>query len=550
MIALDASRPTQAEPPSPFLALFPHRWDFLYAEQVAPGKRPNWYTEKRYPLNDRLIEQGSRLYGVRFGPTTNYLMLDIDRQSPFHPANDRVAFERVKAALEPLGLLSCVMVTSSWSKGLHLYFPFAEAQASHEIALAAVTLLENRGLLPAPGRLEVFPNPRPYQQPLPLYNGHRLPLQAGSYLLNQNFEQVSNDFDQFIACWKLAEHKNDVAQNLVRQVLQASRRFNYPVSTSASQFLNDLNAVIEPGWSGPGQTQLILKAIAKRSYVFGHVLQGSEPLKGQALVDDIVRTARALPGFDDWCGHQHDLEACARNWARHAEKYNYPYGGKALTEEKNQENQDRASQWNEAAKDEVQYRITEVIKTLLEEERLPTQVNARFAAMLEVGQERFGKGFSKETLYKHKDLWHPAHLQPVENPPDPPTQDLGSGGDCRLGASPPEQPENLFRENDRTPLQDKGLSDPSREQQAEGDRTGPGLTRAVNDLLVSSVGGSLEAGDLSGLLTAISIQLDLLGWNREVAEQWLMQLFGKPSLAELEDLELILWFEFLGRESG
>ena len=66
------------ESDDPFLALWPHRYDYLWAEHPNPGDRPEWKTEIRHLLGDRMLQQGTHLYGVRFGNQTDYLMLDID----------------------------------------------------------------------------------------------------------------------------------------------------------------------------------------------------------------------------------------------------------------------------------------------------------------------------------------------------------------------------------------------------------------------------------------------------------------------------------------
>jgi hypothetical protein len=63
----------------PFLQLFSHHHDYIWAKHTSD--RPNWQTESRHPLSDRLILQGSCLYGIRFWAKTAYAMLDIDRDS-------------------------------------------------------------------------------------------------------------------------------------------------------------------------------------------------------------------------------------------------------------------------------------------------------------------------------------------------------------------------------------------------------------------------------------------------------------------------------------
>ena len=123
-----------------FLQLFSHRFDYLYAPHPDPKATPQWRTERRHPLSDRLIRQGAALYGVRFAPTTQYVMLDLDQSSIYHPQHDRLAVSRMMAALEPLGLVAYVACTSSYCGWMHLYLPFEQPQRSWELALVVQTL--------------------------------------------------------------------------------------------------------------------------------------------------------------------------------------------------------------------------------------------------------------------------------------------------------------------------------------------------------------------------------------------------------------------------
>ena len=145
-VALPLQRPTFVqELDDKFLALWPHRFDYLYAPHPDPGTKPQWYTETRHPLSDRLINQGTYLYGVRFGSLTQYAMLDIDSGSPYHPRRDPLAIRRMCEALEPLDLFQHLILTSSDSSGLHIYFPFEQPLSSWKVGLAITTLLENKG---------------------------------------------------------------------------------------------------------------------------------------------------------------------------------------------------------------------------------------------------------------------------------------------------------------------------------------------------------------------------------------------------------------------
>ena len=441
-----------------FLSLWPHRFDYIWAEQTAPNEKPAWQTESRHPLSDRLILQGGLLYGVRFGRTTKYVLIDIDRGSRYHPAADPQALRRIQDALEPLGLPSCIMLTSSYSGGLHLYFPFDQPQVSWEIALGVTTLLHNAGLKCAPGQLEVFPNPRKFSAPgtgeVSLYAAHRLPLQAGSYILNSDLEPVYSSQERFAELWHHTSSHNTIDSQLLKQTLKSARRQEYRVTTKAEKFLNDLNAEIEPGWTGPGLTNRLLGRIAMRSYVFGHVLYAQAPLAGEALVADIVRVARALPGFYEWSNHVHEIEEKAKDWARAVEQsHYYPYGVNRAPKAPATAG---LSTYNEEKAKQAREKIRLAIATLLDEGQLPITVKERFIMLT----KRFAIG--GPTLYKNKDLWHPNHLRGAdlgEIPPDPPFDLELTAGHERFGALSPASHPSLLVEEGCNPLSDKDCGD-------------------------------------------------------------------------------------------
>jgi hypothetical protein len=393
-----------------FLSLFPHRYDYIWAEHPNPGAKVEWKTETRHPLADRFIRQGSCLYGVRFGAQTSYCLLDIDAGSAYHPNRDPFAISRIVAALEPLGLVSHLTCTSSYSSGLHLYFPFPNAQSSWQLAIALTTLLENAGFKLNPGQLESFPNPRPYlvEGTPSLFNAHRLPLQAGSYLLNTEFQPIWSTQQVFVQQWQFAQGRNDLDTKLLKQILKQAKRKFFRISGKADKFVNDLNAEIELGWTGPGQTNRLLGRITMRSYIFHHVLSGGKPLQGATLIEDIVETAKSLPGYQEWCQHQHEIDHRAEEWAKCIESSHYFHYGdpngkfKAKSEELAQAIE-QAPTWNQQRSQLTRERIRGAIADLLETGQLPSSATARFKALLDY---KIGGG----SLYRHRDLWHPNYL--------------------------------------------------------------------------------------------------------------------------------------------
>lgn len=407
------------EPDDGFLKLWTHRYDFIHAPHTEPGDRPQWQTESRYPLSDRIIQQGAYLYGVRFGSQTRYCLLDIDIDSYYHPSRDPLAIERMVAALEPLGLVSYIACTSSYSQGLHLYFPLNTAVSSWKLSAVITALLECQGFNCAPGQLEVFPNRKLYvlDGTPNLFNAHRLPLQAGSYLLNSQLEPISSSKEVFVRQWHHCERQNAVDIPNIDRLLKQLRRRTYQVSQRADKFLNDLNAEIEIGWTGPGQTNYLLGRITMRCYIFHHVLRGGQPLCGEALVNEIVSVASALPGYREWCRHQHEIRKRAEEWARCIENSHYfPYGNqhgkyKAKFVQQSQNDQfDVGMTWNQQRSLIAQTKIQNSVEQLWTEGKLAVTATARF-------QQLVACGIGGSTLYKYKTLWHPNLWNPPQTPP-------------------------------------------------------------------------------------------------------------------------------------
>ena len=445
----------------PFLSLFPHRFDYIFAPYPNSGEKTAWKTESRHPLSDRLVYQGACLYGVRFSAETNYCLLDIDTSSSYHPKHDPFAISRITAALEPLGLVRHITCTSSYSGGLHLYFPFQQTQSSWQLAIALACLLENAGFKLQPGQLEIFPNPKPYSTDSTpsLFNAHRLPLQIGSYLLDQAFQPIWSDSHTFVTQWKLAQQQNDINNKTLKQILKQAKRKHFGISGKAEKFVNDLNAEIELGWTGSGQTNRLLGRITMRAYIFHHILCGSEPLTGRALVDQIVTTATSLPGYKEWCQHQHEIEQRAEEWARCIEGSRYfHYGdGNGKYKSKAEVSKPEQPSWNQRQSQAARERIQQAIADLLNKNTLPSGATARFHTLIQYN-------IGGASLYRHRDLWHPSYLslevsKPVEIPPDPPASSTDAQLECARGASNWHNPTSLLSENDGNALTGKDLSD-------------------------------------------------------------------------------------------
>jgi hypothetical protein len=385
----------------------------------------------------------------------------------YHPSRDPLAISRIATALEPLGLVNYVACTSSYSQGLHLYFPFEIAQNSWQLAVAVTTLLENQGFKCQPGQLEVFPNPKLYvvNGTPNLFNGHRLPLQTGSYLLNDELEPTSSSQLLFVHRWLWCKQRNEVAASTVEAALKQKRRQQYRVSQRADKFLNDLNAEIEPGWTGKGQTNYLLGRITMRTYVFHHVLYGGNPLDGDALVNEIVSVATSLPGYQEWCGHQHEIDQRAAEWARCIENSHYfPYGtqrGKYKAGKTPVASKTLEKTWNDQRAQTAQEKIQLAMVDLLTTGDLPDTATTRFKVLVSYG---IGGG----TLYKYKSLWHPEFWLP----PQTPLPSTLGGASATAPPTDAPYPTSLLSTEDSNTLPCKDSSDSEKDANGVGVRNG------------------------------------------------------------------------------
>ena len=248
----------------------------------------------------------------------------------------------------------------------------------------------------------------------------------------------------FVSRWQFAQQRNTVESKILKQILKQAKRKHFGITGKAEKFVNDLNAEIELGWTGQGQTNRLLGRITMRTYIFQHILSGGEPLKGETLISEIVEIAQSLPGYEKWCRHQHEIKHRAEEWARCIENSHYFHFGEqskkpslTIQDAETTTAIDQAPSWNQRQSATTRERIRRAIADLLEDDGLPIKPTARFQALL-----RFGIGGA--SLYRHRDLWHPTYfdinsnqdstdvcISPVESPPRPPKLQSGQPVRCR-----------------------------------------------------------------------------------------------------------------------
>jgi hypothetical protein len=241
-----------------------------------------------------------------------------------------------------------------------------------------------------------------------LFNAHRLPLQPGSYLLNRDLEPIWSNRSSFIQQWQTVQPQNEILPGSLRRILKQSHCQHRQISGKAAKFLNDLNTEIEIGWTDYGQTNYLIGRITMRTYIFHHVIEDDVPLEGKALVDQIIKIAKSLPGYKEWCQHQHEIEHRATEWVRCIESSHYFHYGSSDSQIESKaarrlEAEPGNLSWNQQQLQNTRERIRLAIADLLNQNALPVQATARFKQLTAMG---IGGG----SLYRHKDLWHPEFL--------------------------------------------------------------------------------------------------------------------------------------------
>lgn len=385
--------------------LFTYWWQWLEAPLNGSNITP-WTTNTKYKLRPRSLwkrhQDTATLIGVRFGSSTQYAMLDIDVNSPYCNPD---GMAQIRDALEVVGIVRTVAIRSSWSGGIHLYCPLPQAFPSFSVACLLRQAVEAQGLTVAPGQLELFPNQKPFaaswKGEFTEYNGHRLPLQpaTGSCLLDTDLNPIpgGDNLALFFAQWDnavLLNDRDDIADAL--QIARANRRRRGRQRTSKrlQAWKDDMAREISEGWTGPGQTNALLKTIGTYGRVF-------ERLGGAELLDYVLTVANQCPGYLEWCRHQHEICKRAIAWCHAIEKFYWPYDAAPLrgpkTATPNQQRADDARQRIQRAWSQIQFLYAN-----------GDSVKHMANHLAQVAH------CSLTTLYKHLDIWHP---QPQAKPP-------------------------------------------------------------------------------------------------------------------------------------
>ncbi len=423
---------------------FGHLWRFIEADNIKDvrGEKPKWYTETRFPLETWTMLQRflnpDVLVGIRFSTNkesrVKYLMLDIDRQSEYHPLNNPEKFRRLLHAFEDAGLPGYVLVQSSHSEGIHTYFPLSKAIPTFAASCFLKKIVENAGFKIKDGQLEAFPNCKSFSKKKIInYKAHRLPLQpeSGSILLGDDLEPISNDIRVFLKQmdW-VAENKNIVDEQLkegievAKQAVYCERVSRKKAKASLEKWKRELESYRDRGFTASGQTNELLCKFS----TYGVVFAGLKGAELQATVQEMIENA---PGYEEHCNHKHEIEKRVKERAEGAEKYYWAVGEmpkRIGTYKDIFGNVHEAVNKNKEKAEETLNRLIAVIKHIEGGvKKIPTTLSGYKELIKEVSKELFNIGFGNSTLNKanYAKKWKPAfeELKSAQTEESHPEQD-------------------------------------------------------------------------------------------------------------------------------
>lgn len=437
----DESDSNQLLPTDPvgqdFFRIFkPHLWDFLYGYITKEGSA-KWYKESRYPIEPRILwnmyKNPKKLVGLSFGEETRKIVLDIDWYSPYHPRSNEYLFKEILHTLEDIGLCRPIVIQSSSSGGIHVYYFLPYPIHSYTLAAAIAQHLSNVGFWLEDGDLEMFPNPKRWSETPTAFKAIRAPLQAGSFVLDRFFQALHSDIALFLEEAELTATLQDMdllVDSLGLAQDWSERQFRRKWETSKMsgvQYKSHLEAIMREGWTGFGQTNEILKKVATYGVIFKH-------LSGQALADYIEAKAQTLPNYHIFCRHTHEIDQRAKDLSKWAAGFPYlPYAESPVRDitykeyneiffgrgkNNNSSNNSNANSSNVIPFPKNKYhertmeKLSTVIGVLQQSGTYPDMTTARGKAIIAKSIEIYGEGISPNTLRKkgYREYWHPLYI--------------------------------------------------------------------------------------------------------------------------------------------
>ncbi|MDA0673630.1 MAG: hypothetical protein O3C67_07995 [Cyanobacteria bacterium] len=353
--------------------------------------------------------------------------------------------------------------------------------------------------------------------------------------------------DRLLWLWDTAASQQDLPE--LRHALKIGRdnhrkggKHPRPSSPRSAAWRQDLETEIADGWSGPGQTNHLLKTIA----CHGHVFLG---LGGSDLRRHTLATAQGLPGYLQHCRHQHQIETRVRAWCNAIEQYYWPQASEPKRPRSGRSGSLPAAQQRQTT--DARDRIAQAVTSLQQRGSLIAPIRHLAQRLAAIAHCSFA------TLYKHLDLWHPSQTtsppkptSPDQDPPplhrNPPQSQPPTPKPLAAGALHPLPPSMKCRGGQASPkkqARNRGVrGDEPRFPQAPGPEN---LTydRHYRPLPPPPATAPPQERDRYAIQTALRQCAFRLGWGYPQLQQYIAEQFHGRRFYQLDsdDITLLIY---------
>ena len=244
--------------------------------------------------------------------------------------------------------------------------------------------------------------------------------ETGSYLLNGNFEPDDNTVEGFVgrAEWSKAGNDTEILK-------KASAKYGRRVrlqrcgrsKKSLKKFQQDLLKAINQAFTGKGQTNDLLLDIGAYGVIF---LRLDTPEQLDELKDWIHNTITDLDGYEQYCGHQKDIEKRCLEVAKSSQDFYWAAGKPRKRDRKTyKDNYDNVLNYvqdgREAEKARAIQKMEKTMAHVLEMIHqgliaIPRNLTAYRDTIVAESRKLFPQGISTRTLNKpyNKPVWQTA----------------------------------------------------------------------------------------------------------------------------------------------
>jgi hypothetical protein len=409
-------------------------FEWIYSSKAID---PDWKTRTDRPLSlGELVHEyldPEKLIGVGFGQTTKYAAIDLDRWSKNHPVHDTDTYTKLLHTLEDIGLTRYIIIQSSHSRGLYVFFPLPKPVRTYPLAASIRIALIDAGFELKNGQLEIFPNCKRYAKEAgdySHYKAHRLPLQpnTGSWLMDDdglNPQPIPDtavaQINAFLNQWDMAAQGQDM-KLLERKLPKLYQKFKASkrkyrdrsedwCSEEAQKWQKHLELTIQISWTEFGMTHMLLPKFLAYGVVF-------LKLEGEKLYDWMYEQILNAPGYRQYCRHQHEIQKKIKSWIKTNERTgyyspyrSYPDRSQPYPFSKQQQAKivKQTNPANTRRADEAESRIQTAYDSLKHQFTASTKITEMRERLRAKIQEMYGIGVSTDTLSRHRNIWHPEY---------------------------------------------------------------------------------------------------------------------------------------------